>query len=131
MDIKPGMYVRTKYGIKQIYDINPLATKWKYLYKSKKQDGDGSTILHQLCEDDIISKPSYNVKDLLEPYDLVEWGINIQYKDGGLSQVYSKSRTKRYIRDNDGYEMDVNDIIIYKILTKEQYDANCITVDML
>lgn len=133
MDIKPGMYVRTEYGIKQIYDINPLATKREYLYKVKKQDSGGSTILYSLCENDIIGEPSYNVKDLLEPYDLVEWGINTPYRDGGLSQVYSKGRKKRhiYITDYYGDERDVNDVIIYKILTKEQYDANCITIDML
>lgn len=133
MDIKPGMYVRTTYGIKQIYDINPLATKWKYLYKNKKQDSAGITILYSLCENDIIGEPSYNVKDLLEPLDLVEWGRKIPYVDGGLSQVYSKGRKKRhiYITNYYGDEIDVNGVTIYKILTKEQYDTNCITIDML
>lgn len=133
MEIKPGMYVRTKYGIKQIYDINPNATRWKYLSKCKEQDGDGCIDLFELCDDDILGNPSYDIKDLLEPYDLVEWGINTPYRDGGLSQVYSKGRKKRhiYITNDYGDERDVNDIIIYKILTKEQYDANCITIDML
>ena len=41
MKIEKGMYVRTENGIKQIYKIDENKSKYKYLYKLQKQDGDG------------------------------------------------------------------------------------------
>lgn len=71
-NLKKGLYVRTTFGIKQIFEINHKAEKWKYLYKLKKQNGDGCIDLGQLCDDDIIDAPSFNVIDLIKEGDLIE-----------------------------------------------------------
>ena len=71
MEIKPGMYVRTRYGIRKIYSINPNATRWKYLCKRKEQDGDGCIDLFELCDDDIFGEPSYDFTDLIEKDDYI------------------------------------------------------------
>lgn len=129
MEIKPGMYVRTKRGIKKIYDINERATRWKYRYKLKEQDGDGAIDLGSFSDDDVIGEPSYNIKDLLEPGDLIEWYVDgLYFTDGGLSRVYSKGRTKRYISDDD-CELCVDDIVIDKILTREQFNHHSFNVE--
>lgn len=129
MEIKPGMYVRTKLGIKKIYDINEKATKWKYQYKLKEQDGDDTITLGSFSDDEVLGEPSYNIKDLLEPGDLIEWYIDeLYFTDSGLSIVYSKGRTKRYIYDDD-CELCVDDIVIDKILTREQFNHHSFNVE--
>ncbi len=76
MEIKVGMYVRTKNGITKIYEIDEHKTKWKYLYKLKKQDGDSCVDLGVLSEKDIV-KVSHNIADLIEVRDY----INGEYVD--------------------------------------------------
>lgn len=93
MEIKEGMYVRTKYGIKKIYKINHNAFKWKYLYELKHQDGDGCIDLGELCDSEIIGEPSYNILDLIQVgdyanglpviFNAVERGGNIILVPGG------------------------------------------------
>lgn len=82
-DIKVGQYVRTKFGIKQIYEIDEHKAKWKYLYKLKKQEGDGCVDLGVLSKEDII-KASFNIIDILEVGDYVNGSkiANIVKEDG-------------------------------------------------
>lgn len=72
MEIEKDMFVRTKTGIKKIYEIDDKKSKWKYLYKLKKQDDDGCVNLGALCNDDIIGKPSFDIIDLVEVGDIVK-----------------------------------------------------------
>lgn len=73
--MKVGYYVRTKYGIKQIYEIDNNKTVWKYKFKLKKQDGDGCVDLGCFSDNDVI-KSSPNIIDLIEAGDYVN-GIKI------------------------------------------------------
>lgn len=66
---------------------------------------------------------------MLEPGDLIEWYVDESYFTyGGLSRVYSKGRTKRYI-DDDDCELCVDDIVIDKILTREQFNHHSFNVE--
>ena len=69
-DLKVGQYIRTKFGIKQIYEIDEHKTKWKYLYKLKKQDGDECIDLGVLSSEDIV-KASFNIADIIEKGDYI------------------------------------------------------------
>lgn len=75
--LEVGIYVRTKLGIKQIYKIDNNKTKWKYLYKLKKQDGDGCVDCGILCDEDIF-KSSHNTIDLIEVGDYVNGYLVIE-----------------------------------------------------
>lgn len=68
--MKVGEYVRTKYGIKQIYEIDNNKTVWKYRFKLKKQDGDGCIDLG-CFSDSVVIKSSPNIIDLIEVGDYV------------------------------------------------------------
>lgn len=113
MKIEVGMYVRTKIGIKQIYEVDENKTKWKYLYKLKKQDGDGCVDLGSLCEEDIIEEPSHKLIDLIEVGDYVNG-----YKVINIDIVTQTLRV-------DGFSWGTNiieDVDIKTIVTKEQFE---------
>ena len=84
-----GMYVRTKDGIKYVYEMYDDEEKRKYVYKIKQQDG--TYDLGVLCDDDIIGKPSYYPIDLIEVGDYVNG-----YKVIGFDETYfnGTDRTK-------------------------------------
>ena len=131
MEIKPGMYVRTKYGIRQIYDINPNATKWKYLCKRKYQDGDGCIDLFELCDDDIFGEPSYDFIDLIEVGDYVNGNKVVHIIPADICGDEELTDREIYTIREDGYIEHVHREDIKTILTKEQYNASCVTIDML
>ncbi len=79
MKIEKGMYVRTENGIKQIYKIDENKSKYKYLYKLQKQDGDGCIDLGALSKEDIIGEPSFDLIDLIEVGDILHSNNDDQY----------------------------------------------------
>ena len=121
MKLEPNMYVRTKTGIEQIYKIDNNKTKYKYLFKLKKQDGDGCIDCGVLSSEDI-TKASHNIIDLIEVGDYVNG-----YKVCDVDE-FSERVNYIYIVDKfDRYE-DENTIILYEknikdVLTKEQYET--------
>ena len=117
MELKEGMYVRIASGIKQICEINHKAKKWKYLYKLKKQDGDGCIDLGQLCDDDIINEPSFNVIDLIEEGDYVN-GVEVIGKE---FDNFNKEYLQCGVGDYVICTFEVKDI--KTILTKEQFES--------
>lgn len=128
-ELKEGMYVRTAFGIKRICEINHKAEKWKYLYKLKKQDGDGCIDLGQLCDDDIIGAPSFNVIDLIEENDLLEIRYKIKSNEyqkevvqvikNYTGKLYANAFVKKiFIEDFDRYGVE-----ILSVLTKEQFGS--------
>ena len=118
-ELKVGMYVRTKFGIKQIYEINNKATKWKYLYKSTKQDGDNCIDLSFLKEDDIL-KASENIIDLIEPMDLLFLDIDYGYEGGIIvpriaETMNELNKVKEKIKNGE--------LILKYIVTREQIES--------
>lgn len=117
-DLKVGQYIRTKFGIKQIYEIDEHKTKWKYLYKLKKQDGDECIDLGVLSSEDII-KASFNIIDLIEVGDYVNgYEINAIQE---VNEYYPKRLL--FVVFPDGSILDViNGENIKSIVTKEQIE---------
>ena len=102
--MKVGDYVRTKYGIKQIYEIDNNKTVWKYKFKLKKQDGDGCIDLGCFSDSDVI-KSSPNIIDLIEVGDYVNGcpvlhkenselvcGFLLRYKEKDIKAVVTKEQ---------------------------------------
>ena len=124
MELKPNMYVRTKTGIEQIYTIDNNKTKYKYLFKLKKQDGDGCIDCGVLSSEDIIGEPSFEIIDLIEVGD---------YVDG--EKVIRTNCNVLYYHEDSGNEIDIYNALettdswvyfdseITSIVTKEQFEA--------
>lgn len=115
--------MRSEYGIHKLYMINNKATKWKYLYKLKKQDGDGCIDCGELCESDII-KSSSNIIDLLETGDIIHY--QNEYIDF-ISPVivYDDGEIASNLYDSDGYiflDKEIDENNIKSIVTKEQFE---------
>lgn len=121
MKLAEGIYVRTKMGIKQIYRIDNNKTKYKYLYKLKKQDGDGCIDCGVLCIEDIL-KASHNIIDLIEENDLVT--LTSKYCERDIYRVEGKFG--EYISLDtlgDGTLIINNSKDIKSIVTKEQFES--------
>lgn len=112
-DLKIGDYVRTKYGIKQIYEIDDKKTKYKYLYKLKKQDDDCINLCALSIED--IIKASDKLIDLVEVEDYVNgrkvYQVGYNFQDCYVLKM-SKSNYEDFIYPND----------IKSIVTKESFE---------
>lgn len=124
MKLEVGQFVRTdKVGIKKIYEIDNNKTKYKYLYKLKKQDDDGCVDLGALCENNII-KASYNIIDLIESKDI------ILGRDGKIYQCWKiyKDYVFTYSKNKQGQTITLVDYQIDNILTKEQFEQKAYKV---
>lgn len=130
MEIKPGMYVRTKLGIKKVYDINEKATKWKYRYKLKEQDGDGTVTLGSFSDDEVLGEPSYNIKDLILLGDIVQWAW-LGHGYYGVNEIIGRPGERGigvYPEEYDGL-LPLKDILILKVLTCEQFNHHSFNVE--
>lgn len=118
--MKVGDYVRTRYGIKQIYEIDNNKTVWKYKFKLKKQDGDGCIDLGCFSDSDVI-KSSPRIIELIQVEDYVN-GYKVSFVDeepvmGKFVQCdyeVSFGTTNHY----RFYEADIKSIV-----TKEQFES--------
>lgn len=133
--MKVGDYVRTKYGIKQIYEIDNNKTVWKYKFKLKKQDGDGCIDLGCFSDKDVI-KSSSDIMDLLEEDDLLKIEyfslrydervtrlFEVTFKDGRYIML-SNAKCEFMLIDGDWTDSDKPlNPIIKKIVTKEQFES--------
>lgn len=118
--MKVGDYIRTKWGIQKIYEIDEHKTKWKYLCKCKNQDGDGCIDLCSFCDENII-KSSPNIIDLIEVGDYVN-GLKITL----INEPSMANCNKRllYAEDEEGYLIKMFDKQdIKSIVTREQFEA--------
>lgn len=124
MELEVGMYVRTKRGIKQLYKIDNNKTKYKYLYKLKKQDGDGCIDCGVLSDEDIL-KASNNIIDLIEVGDYVNGSklLSIDYaedRDGNCDKLHFYYSFENDEKDVNEYYEELN---IKSIVTKEQFSS--------
>jgi hypothetical protein len=121
LELEPNMYVRTKTGIEQIYKIDNNKTKYKYLFKLKKQDGDGCIDCGVLSSEDIL-KASHNITDLIQENDLIQYRIN---GDLYVSEVKGHPLFNEYILHIEfgNTIIDLEDLQIISIVTEEQYES--------
>ena len=121
--MKIGDYVRTKYGIKQIYEIDNNKTVWKYKFKLKKQDGDGCIDLGCFSDSDVI-KSSERIIDLIQIGDYVN-GMKITNKyideeTGNIELEFNNGSSYLYPKSWN-YEARSEEYKIKSIVTKEQF----------
>lgn len=107
--MKVGDYVRTKYGIKQIYEIDNNKTVWKYKFKLKKQDGDGCIDLGCFSDSDVI-KSSPNIIDLIEVGDYVNGECVINVDDIEI-----------YTRDSMYLNEDIKSVLTHEQFSQMEY----------
>lgn len=131
--MKVGDYVRTKYGIKQIYEIDNNKTVWKYKFKLKKQDGDGCVDLGCFSDSDVI-KSSPNIIELLEEHDFITIEyyslrydervtriFEVDYKDEKFTTL-KNAYCNFMLKNNEFNDSDKTlDPIIKSIVTHEQF----------
>lgn len=71
-----------------------------------------------------VVKHSKNIIDLIEIGDIVEYRINsLSELKVGIVKKYRDARSNKQYLGAEGF--DITKIYIEKILTKEQYEANC------
>lgn len=120
MEINIGDYVRTKSnGIKQIYEIDNKKSKYKYLFKLKKQDGDGCVDLGQLCNDNI-TKHSKDIIDLVQVGD---------YVNGREVTSFGYDHNDKIIYVNTISCLSFENDEIKSVLTKKQFESNAYTIE--
>lgn len=131
MEIEVGMFVRTKNnGIVKIYDIDNHKTKWKYTFKLKKQDEDGTICLGVLCDDDIMKASHYLLGDdektcLIEVGDYVNGKLVIHVSEEYIND-YAEVLTIISFSEKDYiyYEKDIRTIVTKEQFEKESYKVN-------
>lgn len=121
MKLEPNMYVRTKTGIKQIYSIDNNKTKYKYLYKLKKQDGDGCIDCGALSSEDILKASHTLLGNDKEPC-LIEPG---DYVNGyRVTEIETLPTKQKLVVVGYGYDADeISEKNIETIVTKEQFES--------
>ena len=130
MKLEENMYVRTKTGIHQIYRIDNNKTKYKYLYKLKKQDGDGCIDCGVLSSEDILKASHSLLGDdkedgIIEVGDYVNGELVVRIEKDpfikGQIDLWTNTTTTNYWGD-----ISLSPIIdknIKSIVTKEQFAA--------
>lgn len=75
-----------------------------------------------------VTKHSKNIIDLIEEGDIVEYQVNsLSELKVGRVKSYRDARSNKEYLGVEGF--DITKIYIKKILTKEQMEANCYTVE--
>lgn len=119
MEIKENEFVRTDNGIFKVTKIDGL-----YIYLDKQYfDNQYQTIRDVTFKERIINH-SFNIKELIENKDIVEYRINClsELKVGRVKKYRDARNNKQYL-GVEGY--DIIKIYIETILTHEQYERNC------
>lgn len=129
MEIKVGEYVRLArcQGINKIIDI----------------DEDGFLILDdniadeygdECCQislqdaDKEILKHSFNIIDLIKPFDILEYKLkNFKFISRGIVYKDYDGRKGEYYNIVNGYRLE--EVQIIRILTHEQYERNCYSLE--
>ena len=125
MKLEVGMYVRTKFRITKIDEINENKTKWKYLVdKINNQDG---TLEYNALSDDLILKSSYNIIDLIEVGDYVNGeyvtDIDLTYFNG-TDRLEEPKRIGVIVGNDEMFKFSyhIKKEDIKSIVTKEQFE---------
>lgn len=122
-EIEVGEYVRSKDGyIGRVKDIICKGYPIRALEGYIVLDDENGTILNP---EEV--KYSFNIKELIEENDIVEYRINClsELKVGRVKKYRDARNNKQYL-GVEGY--DIINIYIETILTHEQYERNCYKV---
>lgn len=117
-EIKIGEHVRTNDGrIFKIYKIDNKGSRYK-LYSDEYTRPINYSIQNH----------SFNIKELIEENDIVEYRINClsELKVGRVKKYRDARNNKQYL-GVEGY--DIIKIYIETILTHEQYERNCYKIN--
>lgn len=121
MEIRVGEYVRTECGIAKIKEISTRNEEYEldkdimYIHQEN--------YLHT-CTKSQILKHSFNIKELIEPRDILEYKIK-DFNFNSRGTVYKKYDPKKgkYYKIVNGHRLE--EIQIIGILAHEQYERNC------
>ena len=117
MEIEEGEFVRTKRGIAKVLEVKTVQPKM-YGRHDKAYLIDKCPRMY-ITETEFI-KHSKNIIDLIEIYDYVNGMI--------VFDIITYDNGEKELKLSSGYLMGEDEI--QDILTKEQYQANCYTVEM-
>lgn len=131
MDIKVEEYVRTKNGL--IGKVNKIELAGsgvrfggEFLTDTIIQFNDGK-VYERRVKTQQIFKHSFNLIDLIEVRDIVEYQVNfLSELKVGRVKSYRNARSNKEYLGVEGF--DITKIYIKSILTHEQYNANCYKV---
>lgn len=123
MEIKPGMYVRTKDG--KIFDCYVSEQMGKPIYYPKSSKTNGYIDYEE------VYKKSKCIIDLIEEDDYVNGNRVVHVIPADVCGDEELTDREIYAIRKDGYIEHVHREDIKTILTKEQYNESCITIDML
>ena len=116
MEIEEGEFVRTKRGIAKVLEVKTVQPKM-YGRHDKAYLIDKCPRMY-ITETEFI-KHSKNIIDLIEIYDYVNGMI--------VFDIITYDNGEKELKLSSGYLMGEDEI--QDILTKEQYQANCYTVE--
>ena len=134
--LKPNMYVRTNQGIAKIVEKpNISVVVWndrKVIYVDKNGHPVPTSFNFFVFEDEITAS-SFNIIDLIEYMDLLEIEGSIKtYDENKTVALFNPVRCDGFTEFEDGthciilnldYLVDVKDLKIKSVLTKEQFDS--------
>lgn len=123
MEIKPGMYVRTRYG--EIFDCYVSEQMGKPIYYPKSSKTNGYIDYEE------VYNSSKDILDLIEEDDYVNVNRVVHVIPADVCGDEELTDREIYAIRKDGYIEHVHREDIKTILTKEQYNASCVTIDML
>ena len=123
MEIKPGMYVRTRYG--KIFDCYVSEQMGKPIYYPKSSKTNGYIDYEE------VYNSSKDILDLIEEDDYVNGNRVVHIIPADVCGDEELTDREIYAIRKDGYIEHVHREDIKTILTKEQYNESCITIDML
>lgn len=123
MEITPGMYVRTIYG--KIFDCYVSEQMGKPIYYPKSSKTNGYIDYEE------VYNSSKDILDLIEEDDYVNGNRVVHIIPADVCGDEELTDREIYAIRKDGYIEHVHREDIKTILTKEQYNASCVTIDML
>lgn len=123
MEIKPGMYVRTRYG--KIFDCYVSEQMGKPIYYPKSSKTNGYIDYEE------VYNSSKDILDLIEEDDYVNGNRVVHVIPADVCGDEALTDREIYAIRKDGYIEHVHREDIKTILTKEQYNTSCVTIDML
>lgn len=119
MEIKENEFVRTDNGIFKVTKIDGL-----YIYLDKQYFDNQYQTIRDVTFKERIVKHSFNIKDLIEPRDILEYKIkDFNFNSKGTVHEEYDQKKGEYYKIVNGYRLE--EVQIIGILTHEQYERNC------